>query len=132
MVPGMPVRQIAAVFSIAVVLVLAVEGERGPAGLLLGGLSYSLYLNHWIPVFAVHVALSRAGLQPSDAAAVVAYLLAVGGAALHFLLIDRTIQRRRGAWFTVARGQALRNTGYALFLAGLALGLAVWGAPYWG
>jgi hypothetical protein len=63
---------------------------------------------------------------------VLAYLLAVAGTALHYQLIDLGIQRHRGAWFTVARGQALRSVGYGLFLVGLVVGIADWGAPYWG
>lgn len=130
--PDMPMRQIAPVFAIAVVLFLAVEGPRGSAGLLAGGLSYPLYLNHWIPVFAVHFGLSLIGRESSHGWEVVAYLLGVAGAALHFIVIDRNIQRWRGAVFTVGRGQVLRYTAYGLFLAGLALGFISHGLPYWG
>ena len=108
-------------------------GERGRSGLLFGGLSYPLYLNHWVPVFAVHWLLSRGGgLASNDIWEILAYLLAVAGAALHYVVIDRNIQAWRGAFYTIRRGQALRYAAYGLFLAGLALGLATWGLPFWG
>lgn len=130
--PGMPIRQIAPIFAISVILLLAVEGPRSPLGLVAGGLSYPLYLNHWIPVFAVHFVLSRAGLETSDFWETVAWLLAVLGAALHFLLIDRNIQRYRGRVFTPALGRNLGLAAYGLLLAGITLGTLSWGLPFWG
>lgn len=130
--PGMPMRQIAPIFAIAVILLLAVEGPRSQLGLLAGGLSYPLYLNHWIPVFAVHFVLSRVGLETSDLWETLAWLLAVLGAALHFLVIDRAIQRHRGCVFTPALGRGLGLTAYGLLLSGVVLGTLSWGLPFWG
>lgn len=113
-------------------LVLAVPGERGLLGELAGGLSYSLYLNAWILVFVVHFVRTRLGLAAGPGAELVAYILGVLAAALHFQLVDRSIQHHRGGWYSPAIGRACRAAGYALFAAGLAFGIALWGAPLYG
>ena len=49
--------------SVAIVLVLAVNGQQGFVGSLVGGMSYQLYLNHWIAVFAADAVFKRIGIQ---------------------------------------------------------------------
>jgi len=44
----------APVFSICIVLLLAVKGKKRPFGELLGGMSYPLYLNHWVGSFVMN------------------------------------------------------------------------------
>jgi peptidoglycan/LPS O-acetylase OafA/YrhL len=125
-----PRHLVAPVFAILVVLVLASEGRRSSLGQLAGGLSYALYLNHWIAVFAVHELFDHLGLPRSMSAEVLAYGLAVTGSAVHYIAIDRTIMVHRPRFFTVERGQFLRAAGYLLFSAGLLLGLLSWGMPF--
>jgi peptidoglycan/LPS O-acetylase OafA/YrhL len=44
--------------SIAIVLLLAVTGKQHRFGAFAGGISYPLYLNHWIGVFVAHAVLN--------------------------------------------------------------------------
>ena len=45
----------APVCAVALVLLLALEGKRHRLGALVGGMSYPLYLNAWIAVFAINM-----------------------------------------------------------------------------
>lgn len=124
-------RQIAPILSIAVVLLLARSGPRGPVGEILGGLSFALYLNAWIVGFALHSALKAAGLEMTVPAALLAYAIAVGAAALHFLLLERPVLRARGRLYSVAAGHRFRAIAYGIFLVGIAIGVQAWGLPFW-
>lgn len=124
-------RQIAPLFSVAVVLLLARAGRRGPVGELLGGLSFALYLNAWIVGFVLNSALKHMGLTITTAGALGSYALAVAAAAAHFTLIERPILRLRGQYYTVRLGRRFQVTAYSLMALGLGLGLSVWGLPYW-
>lgn len=124
-------RWIAPVFAVAVVLLLARSGRRGPVGEVLGGLSFALYLNAWIVGFAMNSLLKHAGLPMTRPAALVAYVVAVGAAALHFALIERPILRTRGRIYSVVAGRRFQLVAYGLFAVGLGVGLCAWGLPYW-
>ena len=56
---------LAPLLSICIVLLLAVEGPRQPIGAVAGGMSYPLYLNHWIGGFVARALLSPFGLRES-------------------------------------------------------------------
>lgn len=129
--PGMPMRQIAPVFAIAVILLLAVEAAQparaGGGRTVLSALSQPLdpgLRRAFRPV------TRRA--RTSDFWETLAWLLAVLGSALHFLLIDRNIQRHRGRIFTPALGRTLALTAYGLLLLGITVGTLSWGLPFWG
>lgn len=124
-------RQIAPVFSVSLVLLLARAGRREPVGELLGGLSFALYLNAWIIGFVLNSALKHAGMTITTAGALASYAVAVGAAAAHFLLIERPILRARGRFYTDRLGRRFRIAAYGLFAIGVAIGLHAWGLPYW-
>lgn len=115
-------------FAVAVVLALSASGRRSKVAQFFGGVSYPLYLNHWIAAFVVHAfeklilrsQLPFAGYVISD------YLVAVAGTTVLYVLIDREIQRRRNDWFTPQRGRRLGITGYCLLAIGLVAGSAVY------
>jgi peptidoglycan/LPS O-acetylase OafA/YrhL len=113
------------VFSVAVVLASAVPGRRTRAGEFFGGVSYPLYLNHWIGVFIVHAVAKKLGwaATPSVEWAGVAINLIV--ASVFFLLIDRNIHKYRETWFTRRRGAVLAVIGYGLVVSGGIVGIAL-------
>lgn len=119
-------------FAIAVVLVVAREGPRSGVGEFFGGLSYPLYLNHWVAVYAVHALWDQLGLPRAAISEATAYVIAVAGAGLHFHFIDSPLLASRPELYTLARGRALRSMAYLLLMAGLAIGVSSWGVPYWG
>ncbi len=130
--PGAPVTRIAPVFALCAVLALAVPGQRSGLGELLGGLSFPLYLNHWFFFFLFHASLKQLGGEMTVGADLLAYGAAVLGGGMHYLLIDRMILRHRGRFYSPAAGRAFQYSAYALFTAGLVLGLLLWRTPFWG
>ena len=113
------------VLAIAIVIGLASPGKRSHLAQIAGGLSYPLYLNHWIGVFAVNFVSKR--WLPLDFQSFVAaqYVLNIAIALALYLAIDRQVQLRRGNWYSEAAGRKLAFTAYALVSVGLIIGSAV-------
>lgn len=109
--------------STAIVLLLAVPGAQSRVGEVLGGLSYPLYLNHWIGVYASKLLFKQ--LHIVDALAT-RQALAAGVSVLiglaHYWWIDRIVRERRNGWYTAQRGVGLMVAAYAIFAVGLAYG----------
>ena len=111
--------------SVAIVLVLAVNGQQGFVGSLVGGMSYQLYLNHWIAAFAAGALFKRIGIQyvflPRLLSVPLGIILATG----MYWTIDRRLHALRGRWFTKERGIAVVIVGYALCVVGCAYHRAI-------
>jgi peptidoglycan/LPS O-acetylase OafA/YrhL len=84
-----------AVFGVTVVLALAFPGERSAWGQFFGGISYPLYLNAWIGVFAANLLAKKLGLSEAVREGLIC-LLAFLTATVSWYLIDRNILARRG------------------------------------
>lgn len=121
-------RYAAPAFAISLVLLSAVEGKRSAVGEFLGGISYPLYLNHWIGVFAAHAIFGRFDLRDAPIAKLAAFAGNLAVASILYVLIDQQIQRRRSKFFTPRLGRALAITGYALVAVGVVGGLALMAA----
>lgn len=122
---------LAAAFGVATVVAAAGTGRRGAIGIAAGGLSFPLYLNHWIGVFIVH-GVAKRWLEVSQPVFVVAqYLINIALAYGLYLVIDRNIQRYRDAWYSDRMGQRLGVAAYALVAIGLIAGpLMHWYGPH--
>jgi peptidoglycan/LPS O-acetylase OafA/YrhL len=112
------------VCSVGIVLLLAVQGSKSPVGALLGGMSYPLYLNHWIGVFVAHAMLGPWGLRDSRASQALAVVFNLGIALALYWWIDRRMLARRAEWFSPSRGKLATYLAYGLVAAGIAFGLA--------
>jgi peptidoglycan/LPS O-acetylase OafA/YrhL len=108
----------AAIPALGLVLLCARQGARQPLPLFLGGVSYPLYLNHWIGIFAGNIAARVLGLN-SVAQLTLCYVLAVGAGIFTYLLIDRPVLRARQTTFTSFRGRAFMIAAYGLLLIGV-------------
>ena len=113
-----PNHPLKGLFALCVVLLTSGEGVRSTVAVLFGGLSFPLYLNHWIGIFAVHLVEKQVMLLPQWLVITSAYLLNVAIAAALYWLIDRRIQQRRQRHYSDGRGRALAATAYALVAIG--------------
>ncbi len=111
--------------AIAIVLLLAFKGKRRPLGAIVGGMSYPLYLNHWIGVFTVNAAMKSVGLNVTSLRHIVAAVLNLGIATAMYWWIDRRLLARRGRWFSRKRGRLVICVGYGVTAFGVAFGLAM-------
>lgn len=119
---GMTEHILSGVFAISVVIACARPGARGPWGVAFGGLSFPLYLNHWIGVFAVHAVEKRVMPFSQTTFVVTQYILNIAVAYALYWAMDRNIQRYRDRWYSRAVGTRLAVMAYLLVAIGLVAG----------
>jgi peptidoglycan/LPS O-acetylase OafA/YrhL len=115
--------QLAPIASICIVLLLSQPGPRARLGAVAGGMSYPLYLNHWIGVYVAHAALRPFGLRDSLLSHVVSVVLNIGLAVGLYLYVERPLLDRRRQWYTPAFGRRAMVAAYSMIAAGLAFGV---------
>ncbi|MEO7335305.1 MAG: hypothetical protein ABIV63_01890, partial [Caldimonas sp.] len=118
-------RLIAPWCGIALVLLLAVQGERRRLGEIAGGLSYPLYLNHWIGGFAATVLLAPFGLGHSFAQLCIGAVLSIALAAALYWFIDRRLLDSRDRLYSRRRARVTLGVGYGMVPMGLLFAASV-------
>ena len=109
--------------AISIVLLFAQKGQHSRALAFLGGISFPIYLNHWLATFAINAIFSKLGLPRSAYSQVLSVILGLLIAAALFLCIDRVIKMNRDQYFTTSRGIAVAVSGFALVTVGMAGGI---------
>ena len=122
---GTDYRDYSPAFSIALVLLLAIPGKENPVGKFLGGISYPLYLNHWIGVFIANALFKLLSIPHSIVTIILAVILGYLIAIVLYIAIDRPLLSRRGILFTTHRAKFAMFTGYALVSIGILYGLSI-------
>jgi peptidoglycan/LPS O-acetylase OafA/YrhL len=102
---------VAPFLAVAIVLLLAIRQKQHTLGAFFGGLSYPLYLNHWIGVFVVNAVAKRFVFVGPGLRHVVSFVLNIAMAGALYWFVDRQILARRSQWYTPARAR------YAVILA---------------
>jgi peptidoglycan/LPS O-acetylase OafA/YrhL len=100
--------------ALGIVLLTSVRGPRGKVGSFLGGMSYPLYLYHWIGAFVAH----HFGLPM-----LCAYFIALVSGAAAYWAVDRNVMRWRSSFYHPLYGRACMVSAYSLLFTGLAVGL---------
>jgi peptidoglycan/LPS O-acetylase OafA/YrhL len=117
----------APVFSIAVVLLAARPGFRGSFSRFVGGISFPIYLNHWIGVFGAN-AMTKVIPLPGIVWALLAYSGGVIAGTLAYVLVDQNVLRWRSYYFTPPRGIASAVIACTLLAAGMLGGVWLFNA----
>ena len=117
----------APIFAIAIVLLAARPGHRGPLGTFAGGVSYPMYLNHWMGAFLAHGIAKRVDFLPPLAEGLLAYAGGVMAGVAAYLLVDRLVMARRNAYYSPVLGRSLGIAAYLLVGCGIAVGIVRWG-----
>ncbi len=120
-----PYRIAAPILAASLVLGLAQPGRPSRTAAFLGGVSYPMYLNHWIGAFVAHGIVKRLGAQSQTSAAILAVFLGLVVAAFLYVTIDLTVKRNRDYFYTQRLGFSLAIVGCGLVLTGLFVGLAL-------
>ena len=109
-----------------IVLLLAMPGRRTTLGAIFGGMSYPLYLNHWIAIFAANYALVHvnAGIATWFLNVLVETLVGVSFAIGLYWFVDRPLLANRARWYTQRRGLVISFLAYSIVAVGLTYGLA--------
>lgn len=115
----------APIASITIVLLLARTGAKSSIGAFVGGLSYPLYLNHWVGIFVVHEILQRIPALGEGGSIFLGGVLNFAFASMLFVTIDEQVRRRRSKVFSPARGGIAAAIAYGLVAVGGIGGLAI-------
>lgn len=113
----------APLFAISLILLLARRGKQNPVGHLLGGMSYPLYLNHWIGVFFFNLVLEPFGMRDTLTRQILSVFMNYAIAAFLFWFIERKVLEVRSMLYTRKRGFIFTVLAYSLILIGLCFGL---------
>jgi peptidoglycan/LPS O-acetylase OafA/YrhL len=113
--------------AISIVLLLAQAGRHSSAASFLGGVSYPMYLNHWLGIFAANAIFARFAARDTWLCHFAGVLLAVLFAMFLYWFIDRRVRKRRDRYFTTRRGIILAATGFTLVVSGAIVGLTLSG-----
>jgi hypothetical protein len=117
----------APLFAISAVMALAAKGQRGRLGEVAGGMSYPLYLNHWIGVLVGNAILGRYGLRESAWRHASSFAFSVALAVGLYALVDRRLLAARPRLYSHRLGISAIAIGYGGVLVGLVLAYGVFG-----
>ncbi|MFT5606622.1 MAG: peptidoglycan/LPS O-acetylase OafA/YrhL [Parvicella sp.] len=113
----------APIFAISTVLLLTIRGEKRAFSSFLGGISYPLYLNHWIGIFFFNLALEPYGLRDSNTRYFLSAVMNYAIAGVLYWYVEKRVLALRAKLFTTSRAIALCHFAYLSILSGLTLGL---------
>lgn len=121
--------KIVPITAISIILLLARHGEKSKIGAIFGGMSYPLYLNHWIGLFAAHAILKPFGMRDSLLAHAVSFVLNILLAIALYLFIDKKILQIRENLFTQSRANLVIAFAYGLVILGCIVGFSIQEQP---
>jgi peptidoglycan/LPS O-acetylase OafA/YrhL len=126
---AIPYRIGAPLSSASIVLLLAQAGKYSRLGAFLGGISYPMYLNHWIGTFVANAVFVKIGLRGTVYSEIASVAFAMFIAAVLFSCIDRIVRGSRDDYFTTGRGRVVAACGFALLTIGVAGGWYLHSVP---
>jgi peptidoglycan/LPS O-acetylase OafA/YrhL len=113
----------APLFSVSAVLLCATPIRRTAVSRWLGGVSFPLYLNAWIGLFAFHAFQKRMGILQGPWVTALELVFGLAAAALMYHAIDARVMARRHLWYTPRVGWSLGIAAYTLLVTGVIYGL---------
>jgi peptidoglycan/LPS O-acetylase OafA/YrhL len=118
-------RLFSPIFSISLVLLAARPGKRSSVSEFFGGISYPIYLNHWLGGFVAHSLLKHVGLFLSWEREVTFFFGLIVGATM-YLAIDQVVLQYRSNYYNKRRGMGLALIAYGLLSTGISFGIFRW------
>ena len=111
--------KIAPFAAIAIVMLLARKGRRSAIGSIAGGMSYPLYLNHWMGVYVFNYLMpGQHGILRIALATIASIVIAT----ILYLFYDKKLLERRDGWFNLRRGFGIMFVAYSVIILGLIYG----------
>ena len=117
--------KIAPLAAISIVLFLAAPGRRTHVGSIVGGMSYPLYLNHWIGIYVAHAVFKPFNMRDSASAHILSFFLNIALAVSLYWYLDRKLIVSRTTLFTRNRANVVTLASYILICVGIGGGLLI-------
>ena len=111
--------------AISIILLLSHKGAQNKVGAIFGGMSYQLYLNHWIGLFIAHALLKPYGLRDSAYSYMMSISLNIIIAVALYWFIDKRLLAIRGELFTKQRGLITTIIAYSMVIIGSLVGFTL-------
>lgn len=108
----------------SLVLLLAINGRKSKFGELVGGISYPLYLNHWIGIVITNRLIAYGNFDNSLLKYFLLSIINISIATLLYVKIERVAIYSRTTWYTHQRGVICMVIAYSMLSFGLVFGLA--------
>jgi peptidoglycan/LPS O-acetylase OafA/YrhL len=105
--------------SICIVLFLAQAGSYSNVAAFVGGISYPMYLNHWIGGFIANAIFGVFAMRDTWHCKVSGILIGLLVATALFWIIDRNVRKNRERYFTALRGKVAAAIGFGLVGTGV-------------
>jgi peptidoglycan/LPS O-acetylase OafA/YrhL len=118
-------RIFAPIFSICIVLLLAIEGKKTSFGEFVGGISYPLYLNHWIGLVFVNKLYFYLQTPEHQTKVILGAFLNIVFASCLYWFVERKVLQIRLKLFTNKRGVILTTVAYGMVALGVTVGLSI-------
>jgi peptidoglycan/LPS O-acetylase OafA/YrhL len=107
-------------------MLCSTTGTRSGAGQFFGGISYPMYLNHWIGLFVAHGINKRLDMFGPFVEGLLGYIGGVVAGAVAYICIDRVVLAKRSTYYSPRKGIAAATAAYAAMLVGFGFGLWRW------
>lgn len=118
-----PYRLAAPISAVSIVLFFAQPGPANRFGAFVGGMSFPLYLNHWIGVFVAHAVFAKFGARDSLASGIASVFISLAIAAILYIAVDLNIKKYRNNFYSAARGKSVAVLGFVLVIIGCVVGV---------
>lgn len=110
------------IVAISIVLLLTIKGKPHPWGVFVGGMSYPLYLNHWIGVFTANYLFKFLKFDNYILWHIFSILVNFLIAASMYWWVDSKILAKRAQMYSVPRGQLMMILSYSIIIHGVGIG----------
>lgn len=109
-------------FSASIIMLLRIPGKSHKIGLFLGGISYSLYLNHWLGEFIANYIVKHTFINSTSIRNLISFLSAYIIASLIYIIIEKYCIKMRPLWYTPTYGKYSIIAAYGTVILGLFIG----------
>ena len=116
--------------AVSIILLLAVKGQKTKLGSMVGGMSYPLYLNHWVGLFVAHACLKPFGLRDSFYANIMSLCLNVSLAIALYWFMDKKLLAIRNNLYTEKLGKIFTFLAFSTVIIGVIVGLMIKSTRY--
>lgn len=114
-------EHLAPILGLCIVLLLAIPSAQHKFGSIFGGMSYPLYLNHWIGVYAFNFLLPS--MRDDPIRQFLSAILNVAFAMILYWFVDRQLLAHRAVWYTPRKAYILTFMAYGIFAFGFVYGM---------